>query len=155
MIYDSYKILNYCAAVSCVDGSKPCLRQNCLELYTLFRQALPQPATRVCMDIYADVTLGRARTPQQPPPPHHHHRHHLPHPPPAHLLSCSSDMSISSKIIFSRHLFAGGVCLTNPCHNGGSCVNVGETFECICKKGFTGKKCNGEYFIYYTMLQLS
>ncbi|XP_078383686.1 uncharacterized protein LOC144666194 isoform X4 [Oculina patagonica] len=35
----------------------------------------------------------------------------------------------------------GGVCLTNPCHNGGSCVNVGETFECICRKGFTGKKC--------------
>ncbi|XP_022799980.1 uncharacterized protein LOC111337872 [Stylophora pistillata] len=35
----------------------------------------------------------------------------------------------------------GGVCLTKPCHNGGSCVNVGETFECICRKGFTGKRC--------------
>nr|XP_058949529.1 uncharacterized protein LOC131777281 isoform X1 [Pocillopora verrucosa] len=35
----------------------------------------------------------------------------------------------------------GGVCLTKPCHNGGSCVNIGETFECICRKGFTGKRC--------------
>jgi len=44
----------------------------------------------------------------------------------------------------SRRFLLGGVCLTNPCHNGGSCVNVGETFECICRKGFTGKKCKGE-----------
>ena len=66
---------------------------------------------------------------------------------------------------FSRHgepdffyqqlyFLLGGVCLTNPCHNGGSCVNVGETFECICRKGFTGKKCKGEYYILQNALFL-
>ena len=47
------------------------------------------------------------------------------------------------RIIFWRFIL-GGVCLTKPCHNGGSCVNIGETFECICRKGFTGKRCKGK-----------
>ena len=42
------------------------------------------------------------------------------------------------------YLILGGVCVPNPCHNRGSCVNLGETFECICKKGYTGKKCKGK-----------
>ncbi|XP_068705792.1 uncharacterized protein [Montipora foliosa] len=35
----------------------------------------------------------------------------------------------------------GGVCLPNPCHNGGSCVNLGGTYECACKKGYKGRTC--------------
>ncbi|XP_067047616.1 uncharacterized protein [Acropora muricata] len=35
----------------------------------------------------------------------------------------------------------GGICSPNPCHNGGSCVNLGETYECVCRRGYKGRKC--------------
>lgn len=68
-------------------------------------------------------------------------------------LTCPKEACVSEIKRFSRlHLIRwysfnsilGGVCVPNPCHNRGSCVNLGETFECICKKGYTGKKCKGK-----------
>ena len=32
-------------------------------------------------------------------------------------------------------------CQTNPCQNGGSCVNLKGSYRCDCAKGFTGKHC--------------
>ncbi|XP_039998540.1 uncharacterized protein LOC120798357 [Xiphias gladius] len=32
-------------------------------------------------------------------------------------------------------------CLVNPCHNNGTCVYVGTTYECQCPEGFEGRYC--------------
>ena len=32
-------------------------------------------------------------------------------------------------------------CSSNPCVNGATCVNSGDTFTCLCKDGFSGPTC--------------
>ncbi|CAI9734458.1 protein jagged-1b-like isoform X3 [Octopus vulgaris] len=32
-------------------------------------------------------------------------------------------------------------CDSNPCQNGGTCVNSGDSFTCFCKEGFEGNVC--------------
>lgn len=32
-------------------------------------------------------------------------------------------------------------CLTQPCNNGGTCVNRKDSFQCICARGFSGVLC--------------
>ncbi|XP_033471401.1 coagulation factor VIIi [Epinephelus lanceolatus] len=32
-------------------------------------------------------------------------------------------------------------CLINPCHNNGSCVHMGTSYECHCPEGFEGQHC--------------
>ncbi|XP_034037254.1 coagulation factor VIIi [Thalassophryne amazonica] len=32
-------------------------------------------------------------------------------------------------------------CLVNPCHNNGTCFNLGSTYECQCAEGFEGCYC--------------
>ena len=32
-------------------------------------------------------------------------------------------------------------CASNPCTNGGSCVNLRNGFQCICPDGSTGQIC--------------
>ena len=40
-------------------------------------------------------------------------------------------------------------CYSSPCKNGGQCVNryasSSAWFECVCKDGFTGKKCQTKF----------
>ncbi|XP_055377129.1 cubilin homolog [Condylostylus longicornis] len=33
------------------------------------------------------------------------------------------------------------LCLNNPCKNGGTCIEKGQTFECACAQGFKGRTC--------------
>lgn len=33
-------------------------------------------------------------------------------------------------------------CDPNPCQNGGTCVEVGDTYECTCLQGYTGTNCD-------------
>jgi hypothetical protein len=35
-------------------------------------------------------------------------------------------------------------CASAPCYNGGSCTNVGDSFECRCTAGFVGDRCEIE-----------
>lgn len=32
-------------------------------------------------------------------------------------------------------------CLVNPCHNNGTCVYMGTTYQCHCPEGFVGQYC--------------
>lgn len=43
--------------------------------------------------------------------------------------------------------------MPNPCHNGGSCVNLGGSFECICRKGYRGKSCQGRHAFLMAILR--
>lgn len=32
-------------------------------------------------------------------------------------------------------------CVSNPCLNGGSCVDQPAAYECLCRRGFDGDTC--------------
>lgn len=34
------------------------------------------------------------------------------------------------------------LCITKPCANGGSCINLNNDYRCVCRAGFTGKDCS-------------
>ena len=34
------------------------------------------------------------------------------------------------------------MCRSSPCHNGGTCTNSPNSFQCTCITGFTGPTCN-------------
>lgn len=53
----------------------------------------------------------------------------------------------SSKI-FIRNLVIGGACASNPCQNGGTCVNGAweGDYRCNCTQGYTGQQCESEIF---------
>lgn len=35
-------------------------------------------------------------------------------------------------------------CDSSPCHHGGTCVNSGDSFTCICKDGYEGPLCEAD-----------
>ncbi|XP_019616668.1 PREDICTED: sushi, nidogen and EGF-like domain-containing protein 1 [Branchiostoma belcheri] len=39
-----------------------------------------------------------------------------------------------------RCLF-GNTCQSNPCQNGGTCINSVEQHECVCREGWSGERC--------------
>ena len=44
--------------------------------------------------------------------------------------------------MFSHSTLAISACLSQPCLNNGTCVNVGATYQCLCPAKFTGQRCN-------------
>ena len=43
-------------------------------------------------------------------------------------------------------------CEPNPCRNGGTCYDVGGSFECVCMTGFKGQRCEG-IICFYSLLR--
>ncbi|CAB1329551.1 unnamed protein product [Coregonus sp. 'balchen'] len=43
-------------------------------------------------------------------------------------------------------MFEGHLCSREPCHNGGRCNPLLETYECVCLHGFTGPHCQNTIF---------
>lgn len=39
------------------------------------------------------------------------------------------------------HFHARTLCSSGPCSNGGTCLSLGQTFTCLCPKGFSGLTC--------------
>ncbi len=39
-------------------------------------------------------------------------------------------------------MIASGDCSSNPCLNGGSCFNTGNSFVCLCRQEFSGPTCS-------------
>lgn len=37
------------------------------------------------------------------------------------------------------------ICKPNPCHNGGSCIEEGSSYRCVCQVGNHGERCEREY----------
>ena len=55
-------------------------------------------------------------------------------------LTCDTEQTTSTQAPVSQ-----GICSSNPCQNGGTCVDlVGELvpFKCLCSQGFTGFLCD-------------
>jgi hypothetical protein len=46
-----------------------------------------------------------------------------------------------SNILFSLEI---NNCASNPCNNGGICLNAKDDYECACQGGFSGKNCDDE-----------
>lgn len=42
------------------------------------------------------------------------------------------------------HIAKQTFCRSNPCLNGGTCVNTGDYYQCICKDGFEGSNCQDD-----------
>lgn len=43
-------------------------------------------------------------------------------------------ITLNSRIEFDQ-------CVSQPCHNGASCINGINSYDCICANGYTGLKC--------------
>ncbi len=37
-------------------------------------------------------------------------------------------------------------CTSNPCQNGGTCVDLDDSFSCTCRGGFGGTVCSSEFY---------
>ena len=61
-----------------------------------------------------------------------------------------SDVTSDNSFIAASFL-AASKCHPNPCENGGTCRDVGDSFECTCAMGFIGKTCTGKelYFKWF------
>lgn len=42
------------------------------------------------------------------------------------------------------HIAKQTACHSNPCLNGGTCVNTGDYYQCICRDGFEGNHCQDD-----------
>ena len=50
---------------------------------------------------------------------------------------------LNSKLTF--HLFIEiSKCLPNPCKNGATCLETGESYQCECPEHYNGAHCEGE-----------
>lgn len=53
-----------------------------------------------------------------------------------------------ASILFPDRVSGGRAdpCANNPCSNGGTCMVVGDSFQCNCPPNFKGPRCEGMSF---------
>ncbi|XP_051780732.1 zonadhesin, like [Erpetoichthys calabaricus] len=56
------------------------------------------------------------------------------------LISCAAH-EVCTVYNYTRGCFRDGPCLSSPCNNGGTCLEEGNGFKCICPSGFKGMLC--------------
>uniref|UniRef100_A0A8C7W8Z3 Agrin n=1 Tax=Oncorhynchus mykiss TaxID=8022 RepID=A0A8C7W8Z3_ONCMY len=57
-----------------------------------------------------------------------------------------SPHTILSRYVYDVAMFEGHSCSREPCHNGGRCNPLLESYECVCLLGFTGTHCQNTIF---------
>ena len=63
--------------------------------------------------------------------------HSFPHP-------CDIEMTKSYKMMFADV----DECSNDPCHNGSTCVDVINSYTCLCPSGYTGNQCqSGKWYL--------
>ena len=65
------------------------------------------------------------------------------------------DCTYSLLCLVARYI--GGVCESNPCVNGGTCIvdfDDPSKFSCFCAEGFNGLSCQGNYTFQKTDLKI-
>ena len=50
-------------------------------------------------------------------------------------------------MLFSQLTAGTGICVINPCANGGACIRVGNNYTCSCAPGFNGRNCETSKFL--------
>ena len=62
------------------------------------------------------------------------------------LFSVNSHSEFTTIYPLLHSFFAASIkaCDSSPCHNGGTCVNSGDSFTCICKDGYEGPLCEAD-----------
>lgn len=53
----------------------------------------------------------------------------------------SCDVAVVCIVMYSCPGAAEHACLSDPCHNGGSCLETSTGFECVCAPGWAGPTC--------------
>uniref|UniRef100_A0A673X066 Agrin n=1 Tax=Salmo trutta TaxID=8032 RepID=A0A673X066_SALTR len=61
-------------------------------------------------------------------------------------VSVLSAHTILSRYVYDVAMFEGHPCSREPCHNGGRCNPLLESYECVCLLGFTGTHCQNTIF---------
>ena len=60
-----------------------------------------------------------------------------------HVISTFNEESSASINLF-LYLCTANLCVPNPCLNEGLCVPLGNTFQCICERGYSGINCESK-----------
>lgn len=50
-------------------------------------------------------------------------------------------LAVASAMMSFCPCAAEHACLSDPCHNGGSCLETSTGFECVCAPGWAGPTC--------------
>lgn len=56
-------------------------------------------------------------------------------------------IAVASTLMSFCPCAAEHACLSDPCHNGGSCLETSTGFECVCAPGWAGPTCTDSEFL--------
>ena len=63
-----------------------------------------------------------------------------------------TSINYNPKYIFTFFLSDVNECASNPCQNGGTCKNMNNYYECVCKSKYFGKDCSISKYYFISIL---